>query len=92
VVYSWWWYALEHLVGVEPGEVMQMLTGPRLRWLEPMLTPAGVQVLRIAGRTGAGKPVVAVVRHLDGRDWEVVRAGELTGGLLAEFESWERRQ
>jgi hypothetical protein len=91
-VYSWWWYALEHLVGAEPGEVMQMLIGNRRRWLEPMLTPEGVKVLRIAGRTGTGKPVVAVLRHLDGRDWEIVRAGELTGTQLTEFESWENQQ
>jgi hypothetical protein len=77
------------LIDVEPGEVMQMLTGPGRRWPRTAVGPHGIPVLAILGRTKAGRAIMAYVRHDEGLDYAIIAARPLDADELADFETWE---
>lgn len=80
------------LVDVEPGEVMQVLEGLGRRQPRRVRGPLGESLLAVCGRTEAGRPIVAYVRHAEGFDWHVVAARPMAPGEKAEFEEWEGQQ
>lgn len=74
--------------GIEPHEVLQVLYGHRRR---PVLMrhPHGHVLLSVSGRTGAGRPLVVVVRPVSGLNSQIVGARDMTDDERREFESWE---
>lgn len=87
--YTWLPGLFAVLVGVEPSEVMQVLTGPGHRWPRRMTGPHGVPLLAVLGRSAAGRDLVVWVRHAGGLDWTIVGARAMTPGEVAEYEKWE---
>ena len=67
--YEWLLEALAALRGVEPFEVMQVLSAQRR--LPLAAESAGVRFLTISGRTRAGRPLVVAVRLLGGLDQQI---------------------
>jgi hypothetical protein len=94
VVYSWTRWALRGLRGIEPWEVMQILTGRRPRWPRPGQDTTGLQMLTLWGRTKTGRALIVGV-YPDPHEpweWDIAGAREMTAGELAEFERWEQTQ
>lgn len=91
MVYTWTRWALALLRGVEPWEVMQVLTDKRPRWPRPGRDSAGLAMLTVWGRTRAGRPlIVGVYRDpYDRWEWHPASARDMTAAELAEFERWE---
>lgn len=87
MTYRWWWWALEHLSGIEPHEVSQVLSA-RCR-LPIGGTLQGLPVIGIHGRTLAGRPLIVVIRQVDDRDQEIIGVREMDTDELATFEAWE---
>lgn len=87
--YRWVAAALAALAaGIEPAEVMQVLTAARR--LPIPGTAAEVRVVAILARTRAGRPLVVVVRpDRDGFDHLIVGARPATSTELAMLEDWE---
>jgi hypothetical protein len=67
--------------------VLQALGNPR-RWLRPATGPHGIAYVAVWARTGAGRPIVVVVRLLGGLDAMIVAARGLTEAEIARFEEW----
>ena len=87
MVYRWWWWALEHLDGVEPYEVTQVLVSPRR--LPRGGTIHGMPVICVCGRTAAGRPLVVTVRKTADHDQEIIGVREMNPDERAVFEAWE---
>jgi hypothetical protein len=94
VGYEWDGGALEWIArnGLEPGEVLQVLNGRK--WPRVGLTPEGLRVLTLWGRTRAGKGIVVMVRSQSGRSLDawIVNARTMTVAEQAEFLAWEESQ
>ena len=87
--YEWLAVALEKLRGIEPDEVVQVLTSRR-RWPRVATSSTtGIGVLTVWARTASGRPLIVAVRRIDEWDWQIVGARGLRDGELAEFEQWE---
>lgn len=95
VVYTWTRWALARLRGIEPWEVMQVLTDPgRPRWPRRGIDDAsGASVLTIWGRTAAGRALIVGVYQdaYDVWDWHPTGARDMTAAELAEFTQWEEK-
>lgn len=90
MAYRWLIFALEALVGIEPFEVMQMLTDKRPRRPRPNVDPAtGIRVIEIEGTTRAGRYIVATVRPVGGFDSVILHAREMTTAEKTSFDEWE---
>lgn len=76
-------------LGVEPHEVMHVLTGPGRRWPRPVRGKGGLPALMVIGRTGSGQPLAVVVRPVSRWDQQVIGVLPVTGELLAQFVKWE---
>ncbi|WP_063825017.1 hypothetical protein [Nocardia pseudovaccinii] len=89
--YEWPSWALEALerLGVEPHEVMRVLTGPGRRWPRPVRGKGDLPALMVIGRTEAGQVLAIVVRPVTQWDHQIIGVRPVTGDLLAEFEQWE---
>jgi hypothetical protein len=88
VGFEWLEAGLEALRGIEPYEVVQVLSSKR-RWPRPATGPDGHPVLTIWGRTEAGRPLVVVTRQLSQWDWQIIGARTLTAQETADFEAWD---
>jgi hypothetical protein len=91
VGFDWqdWALAALALTGVEPHEVMQVLTADR-RWPRRALGgPQRLPTLTVWGRTRAGRPLIVATRHIGGRDYLIIGAREMTADELGDFEAWE---
>lgn len=88
--YEWLDAGLRALRGIEPYEVVQVLTA-KSRWPRPARGPDGHWVLTVWGRTAAGRPLVAATRQLSQWDWQVIGARTMTPAEIGEFEAWEAR-
>ncbi|HYN97674.1 MAG TPA: hypothetical protein VES42_27870 [Pilimelia sp.] len=86
--YEWEEWALRALVGIEPGEVRQVVEGGR-RWPRPA-DGGALRVLTLWGRTRAGRPLIVAVHHAGGFIWKIIGAREMTAAELAEFDRWEQ--
>ena len=84
-----WIMELAARYGIEPYEIMQVLSGPRPRLPRKAVGAGGLTVLMIIGRTSSGAPLAVLVRTLGKFDHQVVGIMPVTGELLAEFEKWE---
>ncbi|MBO0869009.1 MAG: hypothetical protein J2P15_10615, partial [Micromonosporaceae bacterium] len=64
------------------------------RWPRVAITPGGMRVLTIWGRTRAGKAILVLVRPIKGRplDAWIVNVRPLNDLELDEFERWEESQ
>jgi hypothetical protein len=85
--YRWWQAALATLVGIEPSEVVQAVTTGRR--LVRQGSSLGLPVVSIWARTGAGRPLIVVLRHEGGMSWLIVGVLDMTPEQVAEFEHWE---
>jgi hypothetical protein len=92
VGYDWTGWALDHLRGIEPWEVMQVLTGKRARWPRRGRDAAGASILTIWGRTAAGRALIIGVYPVDEWTWHIAAARDMTDRELAEFMQWEETQ
>lgn len=90
VSWSWLPLALQYLApGLQPFEVLEALGAAR-RWPRPALADdTGIRVLVIWARTRAGRPLKVAVRPVEGRQWEIVGAQELTIDEVAQLQMWE---
>ena len=87
--WSWLPIALRHLTDVEPGEVLQALSASR-RWPRPAVAQdTGVRALVIWARTRADRPLKVAVRQVEGREWQIIAAQELTPDETLQLEIWE---
>lgn len=86
--YEWLEAGLQALRGIEPHEVVQVLSSRR-RWPRAAVGPDGHPVLTIWGRTQAGRALVVVTRRLSRWDWQIIGARDLTVQEQSEFEAWE---
>ena len=87
--YDWPDWALDHLHGIEPWEVMQVLTGKNPRWPRRGKSRNGIPILTIWGRTAAGRVLVIGVYQVTTWQWNVTSARDMTTAERAEFEQWE---
>jgi hypothetical protein len=87
VGYDWLPWALAALSGIEPGEVAELLSGPRR--LPRAAISAGVPFVAVAGRTAVGRPLIVGVRRVGDFDQQIIGAREMTPAELAAFEQWE---
>ena len=85
--YEWLAAALAGLRGVEPYEVLQVLSAARRMPLAA--ESAGLRFLTISARTAAGRPLIVAVRLLGGHDQQIIGAREMTEQELVRFEAWE---
>ncbi|QLY29913.1 hypothetical protein H0264_32675 [Nocardia huaxiensis] len=85
-----WAMEIAERLGVEPHELMQVLTGPGRRWPRPVRGTGDLPALMVIGRTGTGTPLAVVMRPLSQWDQQVIGVLAVTGDLLAEFERWEK--
>jgi hypothetical protein len=74
---------------VAEHEVIQALGNPR-RWPRPAQGQHGIPYLAIWTRTGAGRPLIVVLRHLGGLDSMIVAARPMTPLETAQLEQWEQ--
>jgi hypothetical protein len=88
VGYEWLEIGLQRLRGIEPHEVMQVLTS-KIRKPVSATGPDGHPVLTIWGRTHAGRPLIVGTRQLTKRDRQIIGAREMRPGEIVEFEAWE---
>jgi hypothetical protein len=92
VGYEWLNGALDFLRGIEPHEVIQVLTADR-RW--PRLAADSTSVIRVLtiwGRTRGGRPLIVVVRQVSEWDWQIVGARDMRPGEVMEFDEWEAKR
>jgi len=89
VGYDWPGWALDRLRGIEPWEVMQVLTGKRPRWPRRGCDRTGASILTVWGRTHAGRPLKVAVYQVSTWQWHIAAARDLNGSEVAEFEQWE---
>ena len=83
------WLAALALTGIEPHEVMQVLTADR-RWPRRAFGgPERLPTLTIWGRTRAGRPLIVATRRVGGLDYLIIGAREMTAEELLAFEAWE---
>jgi hypothetical protein len=59
------------------------------RWPRLGITPTGLRVLTIWGRTTAGRGLIVAVHHVAELTWKIVGARDMTPAELAEFIRWE---
>ena len=85
--YEWLSAALAALRGVEPYEVLQVLSADRRMPLRA--ESAGVWFLAISGRTATGRPLIVAVRLLGDLDQQIIGARDMTPQELKRFEAWE---
>ena len=85
--YEWLSNALDALRDIAPHEVTEVLAAPR-RWPVPGYAD-GVKLLSIWGRTDEGRPLIVILHHADGLDWEIVGATRMNADQLARFREWE---
>ena len=90
MAYRWLAQALALLAGIEPHEVLQVLSAER-RMPMPAIA-AGIQILTISGRTKNGRPLIVAIRRIDEFDHLIIGAREMTVEELARFEEWEAGQ
>jgi hypothetical protein len=90
VPYRWLPQALALLAGIEPYEVLQVLSADRRRPVPAVA--AGIRVLTIWGRTRNGRPLIVAVRMVEPFDQLIVGAWEMTADELDRFEEWEAGQ
>lgn len=88
VPYEWDDWAIHALAGIEPYEVVQILTARR-RWPRRGTTPDGLSTLTVWGRTQGGRPLIVAVHHHSGFTWKIIGAREMTAREVAEFLRWE---
>jgi hypothetical protein len=88
VGYTWLPGVFAVLVGVEPSEVMKVLTGAGQRLPRRVVGPNGEPLLAIYGRTGPRRLVV-FIRHETGMDWQILGARTMTAAEAAEYDTWE---
>jgi hypothetical protein len=92
--YEWDYGALDWVArnGLEPGEVLQAVYGRK--WPRVAVTPEGLRVLTLWGRTRAGKGILVMVRPMLGHplDAWIVNARPMTDTELAELAQWEESQ
>ena len=92
--YEWDSGALEWIAryGLEPGEVLQVLYARK--WPRVAVTPEGLRVLTLWGRTRAGKGIMVAVRPTPGHplDAWIVNARPLNDAELTELAQWEESQ
>jgi hypothetical protein len=91
VGYEWLAVALEGLDGIEPHEVTQVLNPGHPRWPRPAVSDTGIRVLSVWGRTSAGRALIVAVRHIEGLDWLIVGARDMTDKEEDQFQEWEAR-
>jgi hypothetical protein len=87
VGYEWFPLALATLVGVEPYEVLQVLSASRR--LPTAATSGGVPFIAIMGRTLVGRPLIVAVRKIGNHDQQIIGAREMTTTELKRFDAWE---
>lgn len=92
VGYDWTGWALDHLRGIEPWEVLQVLTGKRARWPRRGRSASGASILTVWGRTYAGRALIVGVYQVDTWQWHIASAREMSDRELAEFARWEETQ
>nr|WP_232542237.1 hypothetical protein [Nocardia bovistercoris] len=80
---------MDRLRGIEPWEVMQVLTGKRPRWPRRGRDGTGASILTIWGRTNAGRALKVGVYQVSDWQWHIASARELTAVESAEFQQWE---
>jgi hypothetical protein len=90
VGYEWHGWALDALRGIEPHEVVQVLSAAR-RWPRKATAASGIGVLTIWARTAAGRPLIVAVRRTGDWDWLIIGARDMSPMELAGFERWEAR-
>jgi hypothetical protein len=88
VGYNWPEWALLSLIGIDPREVLQVLTGAR-RWPRRARGPGGLAVLTVWGRTDARRPLIVAVRRTEDWQWDILGAVDMNDTQVAEFECWE---
>ena len=88
--YRWLAEALALLAGVEPYEVLQVLSAER-RMPMPAIAE-GIRILTISGRTRSGRPLIVAVRTVGPFDYLIIGAREMAPDELARFEKWEEGQ
>ena len=87
--FKWALGALEHLPeGIEPYEVMQVLSSTRPRFPVPAWSQ-GVHALTIWGRTDSGRALVVACVQRDGLNYDVAGARELKSLERDLLEKWE---
>lgn len=89
VGYDWPEWALDRLRGMQPWEVMQVLTGKRPRWPRRGRDGTGASILTIWGRTNAGRALKVGVYQVSAWQWHIASARDMTPAELAEFQQWE---
>jgi hypothetical protein len=91
VPYRWMELALAALAGVEPYEVVQALSGGRLRL--PMRPNTGdPRLLGIVAPTNSGRLLTVTVRHDEGFNWWIVGARDANDAERAAHKQHERRE
>ncbi|GAB1639589.1 hypothetical protein [Krasilnikovia sp. MM14-A1259] len=88
--HEWEPIILAALAGIEPYEVLQALSSPR-RLPKPG-TSGGVRVVAVFARTGAGRPLMVLLRPRDGLTTRIVGVREMTAAELEMFTRWEAQQ
>jgi len=88
VGYEWLEIGLQRLRGIEPHEVMQVLTA-KVRRPVPGRGPDGHPVLTIWGRTYEGRLLIVGTRQLTKWDRQIIGAREMRPSEIAEYEAWE---
>ncbi|THV24269.1 hypothetical protein [Glycomyces paridis] len=87
--FEWALGALEHLPeGIEPYEVMQVLSSTRPRFPVPAWSQ-GVHTLTIWGRADSGRALVVACVKRNGLDYDIAGARELHGHECDLLEKWE---
>ncbi len=86
--YEWLDVGLRSLHGIEPHEVLQVLSG-KIRRPVPATGPDGHRLLTIWGRTEQGRPLIVGVRQLSRWDWQIISARTMTPSEVTEHEAWE---
>lgn len=92
VPYEWLPVALAVIArrGIEPYEVMQVLGALRRRPVRAV-TPEGLVMLTIWGRTDAGRPLIVTVRLAGSGGFSamIVGARDMSDEERKEFQGWE---
>lgn len=90
MAYRWLAQALALLAGIEPHEVLQVLSTERRMPLPAMA--GGIRLVTISGRTKQRRPLIVAIRTVGSFDHLIVGAREMTADELARFEEWEAGQ
>jgi hypothetical protein len=73
--------------GVEPYEVLQVLTSGR-RYVVPAVNDVGIVFRTIWGLTREGRGLIVVTKQRDGFDSEIVGARPMTEAEREVYERW----